>query len=392
MRRVLGIDAGGSKTVGLLADESGRVARPGAGRGREPAHPRRARGREGPPRPARGARGAGRARARGARPRHRGRRPARRRSGPPRDPAPARFSRPRRRHQRRADRFRRRIARARRARARLRHGLDRLGAERARRDGARRGLGVAPRRRGIRVLDRRARGARGAPGGRRPRRPDAAPAGVDFALRDRAARADPARGLRRRVSAPPGGRLRGESGGGGAGGRRGRPVDPGRGRQRARARRGERARASGARGTALRRGALGGDLSRGPRHSRRRSPSGWRLRERAWCRCGTSPPSAPSGSPPRPFPGELQRGPEVPAGRGQDRPRRAPVEAGARHEDRDANVAVRACEKSASPRGRRRRRRRRRCAPPGRGVWPSRARDPASRARTRGPRPRTRPS
>ena len=36
--------------------------------------------------------------------------------------------------------------------------------------GARRRLGVAPRRRGIRVLDRRARGARGAPGGRRPRR------------------------------------------------------------------------------------------------------------------------------------------------------------------------------------------------------------------------------
>ena len=108
---VLGIDAGGTKTVCQLADDHGRGPRRSARRRRQPAGGRRARGREGPPRRDGGGDRRPRDHAGGDLPRHRRRRSAGRRRGGARDHAAHRLQGARARRQRRAGRARGRRAR-----------------------------------------------------------------------------------------------------------------------------------------------------------------------------------------------------------------------------------------------------------------------------------------
>ena len=177
MTYVLGIDAGGTKTVCQLADEHGTLVVGGARRRGEPAGLGRA------------ARRKGAARRHGGRDR-RSRDRARRRSvsGSPASTGPMipRSSRGIMRRIGYKARIARRQRRARRARSgragragrgdHLRHRIDRVRAQRAERRRARRRLGPRARRRGQRLLDRPRGAARGAAGSRPPRPDDGADA------------------------------------------------------------------------------------------------------------------------------------------------------------------------------------------------------------------------
>ena len=170
---VLGIDAGGTQTVCLLADDSGTRARRSARPGRESAGGRRAGSREGPARRHRAGRWRRSSAARGDLPRH-----GRRRSAARRGDRSARSSS--------ASATRAQVLvvndalialeagvpGARRHRRDRRHRIDRLRPRRARPRGARRRLGLRARRRGQRLLARPAGAARRRACRRRPRRAD----------------------------------------------------------------------------------------------------------------------------------------------------------------------------------------------------------------------------